>query len=160
MNSDLINTYRRIKYDDDRVAELLKKLPINSTTYYQLRTWKPDSLVDRAVRFLYLNRTAFAGMYRVNSENEFNVPYGYNGRTLDTLWENKLLRNAATALRHARLRACDFEETLNDAGRKDLVYCDPTYTVMHNNNGFVRYNEANFSWDDQTSASFSLSTSR
>lgn len=101
------------------------------------------------MRFLYLNRTCFAGVYRLNRKGEFNVPFGGGGRTPSPLWESRLLEDASRALANAVIMASDFEDVLDQAGAGDLVYCDPTYTTAHNQNGFVRYNERNFSWDDQ-----------
>jgi DNA adenine methylase len=117
--------------------------------YRTLRNEHPRAKVAAAVRFLYLNRTAFAGMYRLNQNGEFNVPYGGGQRRPDVLWQDGLLSRASAALRRADLRCGDFEEMLASARPDDLVYCDPTYTVTHNNNGFIRYNEANFRWSDQ-----------
>jgi DNA adenine methylase len=65
------------------------------------------------------------------------------------LWRSDVLERAATALRGTLLKACDFESAMENAGSGDVVYCDPTYTVAHDNNGFVRYNDRNFSWPDQ-----------
>jgi DNA adenine methylase len=87
-------------------------------------------------------------MYRLNRHGEFNVPFGKD-RTPAPLWEQDLLMSSARALRRAKLVALDFEQAISEANRGDLVYCDPTYTVAHNNNGFVRYNERNFLWEDQ-----------
>ena len=87
-------------------------------------------------------------MYRLNQAGEFNVPFGGGERTPAPLWESGLLRKASRALRSSKLEVCDFEDAIIRAGSGDLVYCDPTYTVAHNN-GFIRYNEKNFSWSDQ-----------
>jgi DNA adenine methylase len=88
-------------------------------------------------------------MYRLNLQGEFNVPFGGGQRRPDILWENGLILSAARVLRGAQLNCQDFEVTLRAARKRDLVFCDPTYTVTHNNNGFIRYNESNFRWADQ-----------
>ena len=149
INSDLINTYRQVKNRASALLEQLRPLPINQGTYDGLRECCPKSPLQRAVRFLYLNRTAFGGMYRLNQQGKFNVPFGGGERTTAPLWEYDLLTSSARALRGAKLLTVDFESALSDAKKGDLVYCDPTYTVAHNNNGFIRYNERNFSWEDQ-----------
>jgi DNA adenine methylase len=87
-------------------------------------------------------------MYRVNRKGEFNVPYG-GGRSHAILWERDILHIASGVLKHTTIAACDFANTMRRARDGDVVYCDPTYTTAHNNNGFVRYNECNFSWHDQ-----------
>ncbi len=96
-----------------------------------------------------MNRTAFGGMYRLNRKGHFNVPFGGGQRTPEPLWRDGLLLKASAALASTEMLSADFEQLLLDAGEGDLVYCDPTYTVAHNNNGFIRYNERNFSWADQ-----------
>jgi DNA adenine methylase len=149
INSDLINTYYQVKQNSASLLESLRSLPVNRATYNYFRESCPASPLQRAVRFLYLNRTAFGGMYRLNKRGEFNVPFGGGERTVAPLWEYDLVTSSAWALRRAKLIAVDFEQALSEAEKGDLVYCDPTYTVTHNNNGFIRYNEKNFSWEDQ-----------
>ena len=149
INGDLINVYRQVKYHPSSLVNGLQPLPVTKRTYESIRKWQPECVLDRAIRFLYLNRTAFAGMYRLNQNGQFNVPYGGGERTPVALWETGLIRTASRVLQSAQLRVCDFEEVMAATKAGDLVYCDPTYTVAHNNNGFVRYNEKNFSWEDQ-----------
>jgi DNA adenine methylase len=149
INSDLIMTYRQVKESPLEILDRLKVLAVDAATYHRLREWEPTFELDSAVRFLYLNRTAFAGMYRLNQEGRFNVPFGGGQRTPEPLWRNNLLLKASVALGDANILTADFEDTIELACEGDLVYCDPTYTVAHNNNGFIRYNERNFSWDDQ-----------
>jgi DNA adenine methylase len=149
INSDLISTYTTIRDNCRGVLATLKKLRVTKTEYYRIRSWEPRNPADRAARFLFLNRTAFGGIYRLNLAGKFNVPYGGGQRTPNLLWEKGLLLAAAEVLKSAQIKAADFGETIEMAGRGDVVYCDPTYTVAHDRNGFVRYNERNFSWDDQ-----------
>jgi DNA adenine methylase len=149
INEDLINTYVQVKDNHQIILRLLKEIPVNKKTYLRIRKVVPECPIQRAVRFLYLNRTAFSGMYRLNKKGEFNVPYGGGGRTPEILWENDLLANASKYLSTAEILNCDFEQTLSKARHGDFIYCDPTYTVTHNHNGFIRYNEKNFSWNDQ-----------
>jgi DNA adenine methylase len=148
VNPDLINTYRIVRDRIHSLTSAIRGLRVSESNFYEIRSRIPSDPVGRAARFLYLNRTAFAGMYRLNSGGEFNVPYG-GDRTPEILWKSSLLKDASIALRHADVCACDFEFALDAARAGDVVYCDPTYTVAHNNNGFRRYNEKNFSWGDQ-----------
>ena len=148
INGDLINTYRHVKYQPLELIRRLQTMPVTKRTYDSQRKHVPPQALDRAVRFLYLNRTAFGGIYRLNQTGEFNVPFGGGERTPAPLWESDLLRKASQALRSSQLKVCDFEVAISRAGSGDLVYCDPTYTVSHNN-GFIRYNEKNFCWGDQ-----------
>lgn len=149
INADLINAYVQVRDNHEKLIACLKDIPVTEEIYYTVRARRRHSSLTRAVDFLYLNRTAFGGIYRLNSRGEFNVPYGGGARTPHVLYNTDILANAAALLKHARLTACDFEVAMSHAGRGDVVYCDPTYTVAHDNNGFVRYNERNFSWADQ-----------
>lgn len=149
INSDLINTYAAIRDSYHAVIAFLQMLPVSKRVYLEVRSWKPTSRLERATRFLYLNRTAFGGIYRLNRDGEFNVPFGGGKRTPAILWQGNLVEAAAAALRGATLLAADFSLVMRQAREGDVVYCDPTYTVAHENNGFLRYNERNFSWLDQ-----------
>jgi DNA adenine methylase len=149
INADLIDTYRAIRNDSDEVIRLIRRHAVTAEEYYRIRKSEPIRSCTRAARFLFLNRTAFGGMYRVNLKGKFNVPYGGGERTPAMLWETDILKMASLALRRARLRVADFEPIIDASTAGDVVYCDPTYTVAHDNNGFVRYNERNFSWADQ-----------
>lgn len=149
VNADLVNTYLQVKERPLELIEKLKVIPVDKETYLNLREISPINPFESAVRFLYLNRTAFGGIYRVDREGRFNVPFGGGQRTPEPLWRDNLLINASEVLRDTMITSADFEEVIENAGNGDVVYCDPTYTVSHNNNGFIRYNERNFSWSDQ-----------
>lgn len=149
INEDLIATYKTVRRDSGAIIGHLRRYRVTEEDYYRMRERDPKDSVARAARFLYLNRTAFGGVYRLNLDCRFNVPYGGGERTPAILWETEILENAARALRKAQLKVSDFEPILDLARTGDVAYCDPTYTVAHDNNGFVRYNERNFSWSDQ-----------
>lgn len=147
-NSDLINLYQCLRHDPRAIETALARLQKahSSTLYYGMREEDPQDPVLRAIRFLYLNRTCFNGIYRVNFKGEFNVPMGSK-----TLIEFPLeyLQCVARRLRTASIRLADFEQTLREARAGDFAYIDPPYTVMHNQNNFVKYNASLFSWADQ-----------
>ena len=149
INSDLINAYRQVRENPEALVKRLRRKRISANNYYRVRAAKPACPLERAVRFLYLNRTAFGGMYRLNGDGRFNVPYGGGDRTPAPLWRQNLINTASQLLKGVKLLVSDFEEIMEQAGPGDVVYCDPTYTVAHENNGFIRYNEVNFSWSDQ-----------
>jgi DNA adenine methylase len=149
LNAELIDTYLAVRDCSREVLVALRKLRVSADDYYRVRASTPRTQVGRAARFLYLNRTAFGGIFRLNRDGQFNVPYGGGERTPAILWETDLLQRAALALKSASLRSGDFEDTIANVGEGDVVYCDPTYTVAHDNNGFRRYNEHNFTWADQ-----------
>lgn len=149
VNSDLVNTYLQVRDHYEEVLKLLKELPVSRENYYNIRDEEPNDTIKRAARFLYLNRTAFGGIYRLNKHGKFNVPFGGGARTPEILWRAKLLEKASVALLNTKLKTGDFKALLDMAEPGDVVYCDPTYTVSHENNSFQRYNEKNFSWSDQ-----------
>ncbi|WP_408950210.1 DNA adenine methylase [Lysobacter sp. Hz 25] len=147
-NRDLVGAYRTIKEDWKSVYSLLQKYHRKHDVdfYYEMRNKRPVTAVGRAARFIYLNRTCFNGLYRVNKQGCFNVPVGTKSSVvLDT----DDFRSVASRLKCARLVSGDFEKVVNECGVGDFLYVDPPYTVKHNNNGFVKYNERLFSWSDQ-----------
>lgn len=148
VNPELINLYEVIRDSPTRLREKLELFQRKHSEpfYYQMRESRPRTNLNRAARFLYLNRTCWNGLYRVNLKGEFNVPKGTKTRVVLETDNFELL---ALALRGAQLHCQDFEVTLNDAKENDFAFVDPPYTVAHNNNGFVKYNQDLFSWDDQ-----------
>jgi DNA adenine methylase len=149
VNFDLINTYHQIRINPQAIINGLKELPINSQTYEKQRLLKSNDLQLKAIRFLYLNRTSFNGLYRVNRNGIFNVPFAKGTRNTNLLTNTDLLFYASRKLKSTTIINSDFKDVLSEAIKGDLVFCDPTYTVKHNNNGFRRYNEVLFSWEDQ-----------
>ena len=148
INKDLIETYIAIKDDWENVYNLLKQhhRKHGKEYYYKIRSSKPRTISSRAARIIYLNRTCWNGLYRVNVKGEFNVPIGSRSNvTLDT--DN--FANIANLLKNTKLLQSDFEEVINQAQQHDLLFVDPPYTVKHTNNGFIKYNENLFHWDDQ-----------
>jgi DNA adenine methylase len=149
INGELINTYKTVRDYPAQIISGLRRLSVNKTTYYKIRDSRPRTAVTRAIKFLYLNRTAFAGMYRLNREGKFNVPFNGGDRDTSFLYNTSILHVASSSLRNVGIQTADFEIAMRQASVGDVIYCDPTYTVAHSNNGFVRYNENNFSWLDQ-----------
>lgn len=147
VNPELINAHIQVRDDVEAVIARLKKLSVSRESYLRMRDARFRSKLSQAVRFIYLSKTAFNGMYRVNRRGEFNVPFA--GQLDRKLFNPDVLRVASQRLQGSTLRVRDFSESINAANRGDFVYCDPPYTVLHNNNGFLRYNERLFSWSDQ-----------
>lgn len=149
INNDLVLAYQTVQSDHEAVLSKVKRMEVEEDEYYRIRAMMPRSDITKTARFLYLNRTAFGGIYRLNRDGKFNVPFGGGQRTPAPLWERNLLKDASDALDGVSIRCADFQRTIAKAGPGDVVYCDPTYTVAHDRNAFVRYNEKNFSWADQ-----------
>lgn len=147
-NDRLIEAYSAIK---DNWEGVVKHLRVHHRRhskeyYYELRSRKTLTPETRAAQFIYLNRTCWNGLYRVNLEGRFNVPIGTKKNViLDT--DN--FGDISNILRCAKLIAGDFELAISQAQPGDFVFIDPPYTVKHNYNGFIKYNESIFSWDDQ-----------
>lgn len=146
-NADLIDAFDAIKEDPDAVAETALTFRNDEETYYRVRSSTPQTPVDRAARFLYLNHTSFNGIYRVNLAGVYNVPFGR--RRWVKVPSREHLRQVAERLSQATLRVADFAACVEHVGPGDLVFLDPPYTVAHNNNGFIKYNQNLFSFEDQ-----------
>lgn len=147
LNSDLINMYQVIKDRPSELKAVLEKLRADRSSYYKARSASPRSQLNRAGRFVYLNRCCFNGLYRLNRKGDFNVPFG--GRSHFSVLKGRLIEDLSLKISKAQLKVADFEETVNLAGDRDLIYCDPAYTTEHYNGSFLRYNEKIFSWEDQ-----------
>ena len=148
LNSDLIDTYRVVKRAwRILTAKLIEHQRLHSPAhYYRIRAQDPLDQIDRAARLIYLNRTCWNGLYRVNLAGKFNVPLGTKTKVLEAEDE---FQSAAQLLRTADLSVTDFQSAIGQAEQGDVVFADPPYTVRHKFNGFVKYNESLFSWDDQ-----------
>ena len=148
VNPDLIQCYKEIKKAPRNVLDLLRTYEQRHSEefYYRARSKKPSSALQQAAWFLYLNRACFNGIYRVNRKGEFNVPKG-DKETIIFPYDD--FEGVAKLLRGAALMCSDFECVINQAVEGDVCFCDPPYTVTHNKNCFVRYNERLFSWSDQ-----------
>ena len=158
-NAELINVYQAMKWRRKQLTSLLTEHQSRhgKQYYYRLRSNIPKNFVERAARTIYLNRTCFNGIYRVNLSGSFNVPKGTRSTVLLGTDD---FEAAARVLRTAELRICDFEPLIDEAKCGDLVFADPPYTVGHNNNGFVRYNESLFRWADQIRLADALTRAR
>ncbi len=148
LNENLINSYAAIQQDWTRVDDYLIEHQLHHCFdyYYRVRGELSGDMFERAARFIYLNRTCWNGLYRVNKRGQFNVPIGTKS---SVLLESDSFSAVADALKDVVLSACDFERTIDAAMEGDLIFADPPYTVKHNVNGFLKYNEKIFSFQDQ-----------
>jgi len=151
INPELIGAYRAIQEDWQALESSLRYRQRRHREdpdgyYYWLRGKSSSDLVRRASRLIYLNRTCFNGIYRVNRQGQFNVPRGTKDKVVI---ETDDFKSMAEVLAGAELVAGDFEALIDRAGAGDFVFSDPPYTVRHNYNGFRKYNEVLFSWADQ-----------
>ncbi len=146
-NPELINAYQVIKHDPDELVTILERYQKqhNRTFYYKIRAQDFNQLAPshRAARFIYLNKTCFNGLFRVNKLGQFNVPIGSykNPNILDI--EN--IFACSQALQQAELFCMDYVEFLNKYAKKDdFIYLDPPYLPISKYSDFDRYAKEKF----------------
>jgi DNA adenine methylase len=150
INLRLVNFYRVVR---DKPADLVaeaSKYPYDRENYYRLRdrfnNGGLDTIEDAAI-LLYLNKTGYNGLYRVNSKGKYNVPFGtYRNPTIVPLEE---VYAASEALRRVELRSEDFSYLLDAAREGDLVYLDPPYEPLSKTSNFNTYSPTGFPWEEQ-----------
>lgn len=153
VNPDLIEMYEAVR---DVPACVTARLDVmqphaqDTDYYYQVRALKPAdlSLPERAARLIFLNKTCYNGLYRVNASGQFNVPFGRYAQR-PTLYDPTNLARVSRLLRGADLRCTDFEAVLAGAGRDDFVYLDPPYVPLTTTANFTRYTKGSFTEEDQ-----------
>jgi DNA adenine methylase len=149
-NERLIRTYLGVRNDAQQVIDCLKDKPYQKKFYLAERARKPDLFDDDselAAWFIYLNKAGFNGLYRVNSKDEFNVPFGRYDNPL--ICDEVTLRACALALRGTKCVAGDFEKLVKTAERGDLAYFDPPYVPVNATSDFTSYTVGGFGVRDQ-----------
>ncbi len=144
MNPELTNTYEVIR---DNVSLLIKALKILSNkvdeeSFYQIRSTIPRGKVARAARFIFLNKTCFNGLWRVNSKGEFNVPFGNPKKP--SLFIESNLRACSKRLQGSHITNLSFEKAVAKARKGDLVYFDPPYIPLSASASFSAYSKEGF----------------
>ncbi|MDP2208704.1 MAG: DNA adenine methylase [Bacteroidota bacterium] len=153
INPDLINLYEVVQ---DNVEELIENLKIHRNTekyFYELRNadrteeYKYWNKVEKASRFIYLNKTCFNGLYRMNSDGHFNVPFGFykNPTIVDT--DNLIACSAL--LKKTDIALASFEAVEKKARKCDFVYFDPPYVPLNKTSSFTKYYKDDFDLDAQ-----------
>lgn len=158
INPDLIGTYLAVRDDVEKVIRLLKKHEPSEKHFYEVRALEAANLnsPQAAARTIFLNRTCFNGLYRVNRRGEFNVPFGrYNN---PTVCHEENLRRASTFLKHAAIQSRDVFTTCQDVERGDLVYFDPPYDPISPTASFTSYARDGFDKDQQTQLADTFAT--
>jgi DNA adenine methylase len=148
LNSELIHTYMTVRDDPAGVSRELKRHKNTEEYYYDLRAARPKADSTKAARFIFLNHTSYNGIYRVNQQGGYNVPFGRRDGT-PQLPSREDLKAVSLRLQGATLSSTDFAQCIDSIAEGDLVFLDPPYTVAHNHNNFVKYNQKLFSWEDQ-----------
>ena len=149
INEELINTYKIIKNDVERLIVELKQHKEYHTAeekkyYLTIRATDPKELpkLERAARFIYLNKTCFNGLYRVNSKGQFNVPMG-SYKNPDIVQEERL-RLVSKLLKKVIIKVMSFEKVVNLAKKEDFIYFDPPYYPLKKGKSFTTYTKDAF----------------
>jgi len=150
-NEHLVRCYQSVRDDPDSVAFYLRDHAKRTghKHYYAVRAVYNRSRFSgaQAARFIYLNKTCFNGIFRVNLDGEFNVPYGHKEPPF--LPTRQQLRDAGRALSKTVLRTLPFEKSLGDVHSKDFVYLDPPYPPLNGTANFTHYTADRFRAEDQ-----------
>ena len=150
INPELIDTYLAIRDQPEAVIKLLGEFPYEEAFYYQLRDRDPWALsqAERAARMIYLNKTGYNGLYRVNRQGRFNVPFGRYKSPRYADPDNLLA--VSRALQEAEIYCAPFESVLTRAKMGDWVYFDPPYMPISETAHFTAYYADGFGLEDQT----------
>lgn len=154
-NSELINVYRQIRSNVAVLIEALRRLRNTQVDYYRIRQMDRDgtlaqmSLVERAARIIYLNKTCYNGLFRVNSHGEFNSPFGFY-KNPNIVNESVLLAVSAYLSNHELKFKCgDYTEALRGIRKGAFVYFDPPYDPVSSSASFTGYTQGGFDADEQ-----------
>ena len=152
-NSDLILAYVTIR---DKLEKLIESLENHSKNYhkdsaeyyYQVRKQEPKQQIEKVSRLLFLNKTCFNGLYRVNKKGQFNVPLGRYTNPNIVNKENLTAVSKTLQSKKIKISCRDFEAVLGDAKKGDLVYFDPPYQPVSSTANFTSYTHRDFTEDD------------
>jgi DNA adenine methylase len=155
-NPELILCYKAVRDDVDLLIEVLREHArhrLDSEYFLQVRSWDRQpgfaqrSPIERAARTIFLNRTCYNGLYRLNNKGQFNAPFGYYKNPLICDPDN--LRAVSMALQEVDLRVGDFGAVFEEAEPGDLVYFDPPYVPVSATASFTHYTGQTFGPEDQ-----------
>jgi DNA adenine methylase len=150
-NEELINCFVVVRDKPYQLIELLSnhRKKHSKDYYYAVRSIESDRLdsVSKAARLIYLNKTCFNGLYRVNSKGQFNVPMGdYEN---PCIFDKNILFQASQLLQGVHLRVMTFEKVLDLAEKEDFIYFDPPYIPLSKTSSFTQYSKGSFSAKEQ-----------
>jgi len=153
LNSDLVLTYITIR---DRVEELISSLKKHSkkysedknSYYYKIREKEPKEQIEKSSRLIFLNRTCFNGLYRVNSKGKFNVPLGRYSNPNIVNEENLMTVSRILQSQKITITCRDFSSILEDAKKDDFIYFDPPYQPVSQTANFTSYTNRDFNFED------------
>jgi len=142
-NRDLINVYQVMRDNYVGLAQYMQQHQNLHCKdyYYQIRASKFDDPIQAASQFLYLNRTCYNGLYRVNKSGIFNVPIGTKS---NCTYDIDLFKEYSSLLKKASIMTSDFEAAISTVQSHDLIFADPPYTISRKQKSFIKYNESLF----------------
>src|SRR3989454_3863977 len=156
INGDLISAYKTIKDKPDELKDHLSLLQTDyysarnkSAYYYEKRAWQAESEVESAAKLIFLNKTCYNGLYRVNSKGQFNVPFGDYRKP--RILNPEVIDSISTVLQETRaeLRRIDYQVATANCRRDDFVYLDPPYHPTSKSSSFTDYTAGGFAEEDQ-----------
>lgn len=151
INARLMSFYEVVRDNPEELIEISEQYPYNEETFYNLRdrfNQQDLSKIEEASLLLYLNKTAYNGLYRVNSKGEFNVPFGrYHN---PTIVPKDRIRDASKILKNVSIFRKDFSYITKYANKGDLCYLDPPYHPISSTSNFTSYSSDGFNFRDQT----------
>ena len=145
VNGDLVRTFCAVRDNPQKIIGYLQEFKSDEKSYYALRDLEPRGKYKRAARFLYLNANSFNGLYRVNKNGKFNVPYGHKEVKVNP---DRLIEVSAQ-LAGTEILCQDFSAIGTLVSEGDLVFLDPPYAVSNRSSYFINYTSTLFSLDDQ-----------
>ena len=154
INEELVNCFRTVRDEVDQLIKVLSGYRYEREFYYKIRGLdrqegglsKLDK-IERAARFIFLNRTGFNGLYRVNSKGQFNVPFG-RYQNPDIVIKEKLLA-CHRLMQNTKITQMHFREVLSKVKRGDFVYLDPPYLPLSKSSNFTGYDKSRFGDEEQ-----------
>ena len=162
-NKELINTYELIKNNCIELVQCLNEMQYKYSTYtsldnkqayyyeqrekYNKLPLDDDNKLEKAALFIFLNKTCFNGLYRVNKKGCFNVPFGKHDNP--TICDIDNLIKISETLQNVTIRSCDYHDVLNFADKNTFVYIDPPYRPLNATSGFTSYTEEQFNDQNQ-----------
>jgi DNA adenine methylase len=156
VNAELMNAYSVVKNKTSELIRGLQAIKHSKKEYYRIRDEEPDTSLARAIRFCYLNKTCFNGLWRVNGKGKFNVPIG--SYVNPTIVEPDVMNTWRAALKGVDLWSEDFMYRLAEVKKSDFVYADPPYLPRSESANFTSYTAGKFGEKDHERLAQSLTS--
>lgn len=149
VNLELVITYRIVRDSPNALIRALRRHVNDEAEFLRVRAQVPEQLgsIERAARFIYLQKTGFNGVYRVNKAGKYNVPFGHHANP--KLCDEDVILAASKALRNTRILCQPFTSIAADVDDGDFVYCDPPYVPVSATAKFTSYTADGFGLEDQ-----------